>query len=161
MGAEVVGTARTPDKLERAQALGMVSGVLVDGPPDAGNIAMQAGPCDVVIDLVGGPYLEADLMAAAPKGRIVVVGLLAGLVAPANLGLLLSKRLSVTGTMLRARSRHEKAVATAAFAAQVVPLLARGLFSVVVERTFPLADAQQAYDLVAANTTFGKVVLTP
>ena len=161
MGAEVVGTARSAEKLDRASELGMARGILVDGAPDAGEIAAQAGPCDVVIDLVGGDYLAADLAAARVKGRIVVVGLLAGAETTAHLGVLLSKRLTVIGTTLRMRPRHEKAAATAVFAAQMGPLLARGVLRPVIERSFPLEDAQAAYDLVASNATFGKVLLVP
>jgi NADPH:quinone reductase-like Zn-dependent oxidoreductase len=161
MGAEVVGTTRTAEKLERATALGMSRGILVEGVVDAARIAKEVGPCDVVIDLVGGDYLSADLMAARPTGRIVIVGLLAGAVTPANLGVLLVKRLSVRGTTLRARPRREKATATALFAAQMGPLFERGVLRPIVDATFPLEDVRAAYDLVGSNATFGKVILVP
>lgn len=161
MGAEVVGTSRSEDKLERAKELGMSTGILVEGSPDAAGIAAKAGPCDVVIDLVGGDYLQADMLAAAMRGRIVVVGLLAGFQTTANLALLLQKRLTVIGTVLRVRPRHEKAAVTSLFAAHLGPLFASGVLTPVVERTFPFDEAQVAYDLLASNTTFGKVILTP
>jgi NADPH:quinone reductase-like Zn-dependent oxidoreductase len=63
--------------------------------------------------------------------------------------------------VLRSRPRYEKAAATAAFAVQMVPLLSRGVLRPVTERVFPLKEAQAAYDLVASDTTFGKVVLVP
>jgi putative PIG3 family NAD(P)H quinone oxidoreductase len=160
-GAEVVGTARTPDKLERARELGMSKGIVVSGGPDPSAISSETGPCDVVIDLVGGEYLNADLMAAAPKGRVVIVGLLAGPIAHANLALLLGKRLSVTGTVLRARARHEKAAATAAFSAQMGPLFARGALRPVIEKILPLEEAPAAYELLGSDRTFGKVLLVP
>lgn len=161
MGAEVVGTARHADKLDRAAELGMGAGILVEGPPDAEAIAKAAGPCDVVVDLVGGDYLGVDLAAARLRGRIVIIGLLAGVVAPLHMGLLLRKRLTVTGTSLRMRPRSEKAVATAAFAAQLGPLFARGRLRPIVERMLPLSEAAAAYELVASDATFGKVILTP
>jgi NADPH:quinone reductase-like Zn-dependent oxidoreductase len=95
------------------------------------------------------------------KGRIVVVGLVAGTVTQLNMVTMLLKRASVIGTVLRSRPRHEKAAAIAAFAAQMVPLLHRGVLRPVTERIFPLKEAQAAYDLVASDTTFGKVVLAP
>ena len=93
MGCEVVGTARTQAKLDAAADLGLTAGILVGSEPDAAAIAGAAGACDVVIDLVGGAYLAADLMVASAQARIVVVGLLAGPVASLNLGLVLQKRL--------------------------------------------------------------------
>jgi NADPH:quinone reductase-like Zn-dependent oxidoreductase len=65
------------------------------------------------------------------------------------------------GTVLRSRPRHENAAATAAFAAQMVPLLGRGVLRPITERTFPLEEAQAAYDFVGSDATFGKVVLVP
>jgi len=161
LGCEVVGTARTASKLDRARNLGMTKGILVGAKPDPDAIADAAGPCQVVIDLVGGDYLEADLRVVDTKGRIVLVGFVAGTVAQLNMATMALKRATVIGTVLRSRPRHEKAVAIAAFAAQMVPLLERGVLRPVTERIFPLKDAQAAYDLVASDTTFGKVVLAP
>ena len=115
----------------------------------------------MVIDLVGGDYLEADLMAVDTKGRIVVLGVLAGTVTQLNIMAMMLKRATVIGTVLRSRPRHEKAAATAAFAAQMAPLLGRRLLRPVTERIFPLKEAQAAYDLVGSDATFGKVVLVP
>jgi putative PIG3 family NAD(P)H quinone oxidoreductase len=161
LGCEVIGTARTASKLDRALALGMTKGILVGTRPDADAIAVEAGPCHVIIDLVGGDYLDADLKAVAMKGRIVVVGVVAGSVTQFNMRTMMTKRATVIGTVLRSRPRHEKAAATAAFATQMVPLMSRGLLRPVIERVFPLSEAQAAYDLVASNATFGKVVLAP
>jgi NADPH:quinone reductase-like Zn-dependent oxidoreductase len=151
LGCEVVGT----------RDLGMMKGILVGAKPDPEAIAAAAGPCQVVIDLVGGDYLEADMKVVDTKGRIVVVGVMAGTVAQLNMMTMLLKRATVIGTVLRSRPRHEKAAATAAFAVQMVPLLSRGVLRPVTERVFPLKEAQAAYDLVASDTTFGKVVLAP
>jgi NADPH:quinone reductase-like Zn-dependent oxidoreductase len=161
LGCEVVGTARTASKLDRAQDLGMTKGILVGAKPDPAAIAAEAGPCQVIIDLVGGDYLEADLRAVDTKGRIVVVGVVAGTVTQLNMTTMLLKRATVIGTVLRSRPRHEKAAATAAFAAQMVPLLSRGVLRPVTERIFPLKEAQAAYDLIGSDATFGKVVLVP
>jgi NADPH:quinone reductase-like Zn-dependent oxidoreductase len=112
-----------------------------------------------VVDLAGGPYLEADLHAAALKGRIVLVGAVAGGTAQFPLLLAMGKRLTIVGTMLRSRSDDEKAAATDAFAAEVGPLLESGAIKPVVEHIAPLAEAERAYELVAADKTFGKVIL--
>ena len=159
----VTGTARTEDKLTRAAALGLDHGVLVtrDMEPDAIADAVQraGGPPGVVIDLVGGPYVVADLLAAAPGGRIVVVGTLAGGTAAVPLLALMSKRLAMHGTVLRARSVEEKAAATAAFTREVVPLLDGRTVQPVIDAVLPLADAAAAYDRLASDATFGKIIL--
>ena len=119
----------------------------------------MAGSAHVVVDLVGGPYLAVDVAAAAPKGIIVLVGVIAGARAELDLLTLMGKRLTLKGTVLRTRSPGEKAEATYAFAGQVVPLLASGSVRPVIEEVVPLAEAERGYDLVAADATFGKVVL--
>ncbi|CAB4994835.1 unannotated protein [freshwater metagenome] len=71
----------------------------------------------------------------------------------------MSKRLRLFGTVLRPRTREEKSAATSAFVAEVVPLLASGAVAPVIETVLPLSDAEQAYELLASDTTFGKVIL--
>lgn len=154
MGATSVGTARTPAKLERAKELGLDEGVVAGD-----DMAAAIGTVDVVLDLVGGDYLGVDTEVCRTRGRIMIVGLLAGARATLNLGAVLQKRLSITGTALRSRPDHEKAAAMAAFGAQVVPLLADGRLRPVVDDVVPLERGPDAYDLVESNTTFGKVVL--
>jgi NADPH:quinone reductase len=155
-GAQSVGTARTPDKIDRAHELGLDEGIVAGE-----NMAREIGEVDLVIDLVGGDYMEVDVEVCKPKGRIVLVGLLAGASAQVDLGQILGKRLHLRGTVLRARPEWEKAQATAAFTHDVVPLLERGEVRPVVDRVFPLEDAAQAYEELASNTTFGKIVLAP
>jgi NADPH:quinone reductase-like Zn-dependent oxidoreductase len=163
LGAAVVGTSRSKDKLERCVEMGLDHPVLApsgfDSAALAAEITAAAGPIDVTVDLLGGPYLGVDVAAAAHKGRIVMVGLIAGARAELDMGMLLHKRLVVRGTVLRARPSDEKADATHLFEGQVVPLLARGTIRPVIDAVVPLAEAERAYDLVAADRTFGKVVL--
>jgi NADPH2:quinone reductase len=156
LGARTVGTSRTPAKLERAAELGLDRGVLADE-----DMAKGIGEVDVVVDLIGGPYLEVDVEVAATRGRIVIVGLVAGATARLDMGAVMSKRLTIAGTVLRSRPDHEKAAAVAAFAREIVPLLESGIVAPVVERRMPLARAREAYDLMESNATFGKVILTP
>jgi NADPH2:quinone reductase len=156
LGARTVGTSRTSDKLERAADLGLDQGVLADE-----NMAERIGEVDVVIDLIGGSYLEVDVEVCARKGRIVIVGLVAGPAATLDMGAVMSKRLTIAGTVLRSRPDHEKAIAVAAFAKEIVPLLQSEALRAVVDRMMPLDRAQEAYDVVESNATFGKVILTP
>jgi putative PIG3 family NAD(P)H quinone oxidoreductase len=163
MGCTVVGTSRTPEKLEQCRALGLDHAIVapreLDAVALADEITAAAGPIHVTIDLVGGNYLVANVRAAARLGRIVMVASQAGGRAELEIGLLMGKRLRVHGTMLRARDKAEKAAATEAFARDVVPLLADGRVAPVVARTFPLHRAPEAYDLLAADAVFGKIVL--
>ena len=163
MGATVVGTSRTKDKLDRAVELGLQQAVAVDAGFDPTEVTQRiiegGGPADVVVDLVGGSYLAVDIAAAAPKGRIVIVGIIAGARNELDMATLMGKRLTLRGTVLRSRPGHEKAAATHAFAGQVIPLLAAGTVAPVVDEVVPLAEAERAYDLLAAETTFGKVIL--
>ena len=164
LGCPVTGTARTADKLERARQLGLDDAIVVASGTEPLALAEQISACgapDVIIDLVGGPYLTANVLAAAPRARIVMVGTLAGANADFPILGAMGKRLRLFGTVLRPRSVEEKADATAAFAAEVVPLLASGAIEPIVERVFTLDDATEAYDLIASDSTFGKVILRP
>lgn len=155
VGARSVGTARTAGKLERARALGLDVGVV----PDDGRFARAVGAPDVIVELVGGAYLAEDLACIAPRGRLVLVGLMAGARAELDLGLVLRKRVSLTGTVLRSRPLEEKIAAMQAFSRHVVPLIERGAIAPVVDRVMPLEEAAAAHAYVASNESFGKVVL--
>jgi len=163
LGAAVAGTSRSKDKLERAVELGLDHPILAPSGFDptalAAEITEAGGPIDVTVDLLGGPYLGVNVAAAAPRGRIVVVGLIAGRSAELDMGALLAKRLVVRGTVLRSRPSPEKADATHLFEGQVVPLIGRGTIRPVVDAVVPFAEAERAYELVEQDRTFGKVVL--
>jgi putative PIG3 family NAD(P)H quinone oxidoreductase len=155
LGVTVAGTARTQAKLDRARELGLEIGVIPDGSRFADRVPRAA----VVIDLVGGGYLAENVRAADRLGRIMLVGLLAGARTEIDLGLLLTKRVRIIGTNLRARPLEEKIAAMRAFETQVVPLLARGAVRPIVDRVLPLAEAAQAHAYMASNEGFGKIVL--
>jgi putative PIG3 family NAD(P)H quinone oxidoreductase len=159
----VYGTARTSGKVERARAFGVDKGMVVSDDPRAFAAAVQGWTKDsgvnVILDLVGASYLDANLEALAPRGRLLLVGTLGGASASLNFRQVLGKRLHVIGTVLRARSTEEKAAAVRRFAAEVVPLLERRLVRPVIDRTFDLRDVDAAYDHLESNETFGKVVL--
>ena len=163
-GANPFGDARTADKIERARAFGLVDGMVVGDDP--GVIATRThewtngAGVEIVLDLVGGAYFPASIAAAASRGRIVLIGTMAGRDTAVSLGAILGKRLTIRGTVLRARPLEEKIAATRAFAAQVVPLLARGIVRPVVDRVFPLDQIADAHRYLESNATFGKVVIS-
>lgn len=160
LGAFVIGTARTKDKLDRARALGMDVGIAVEQGKfaDAVRAAHRDGAA-VVLELVGGAYLAEDLRCVQTLGRIALVGLMAGAKTELDLGLVLRKRVRILGTVLRARPLEEKIAAMRAFETQVVPLLARGAVKPIVDCVMPLEDAATAHERMASNAGFGKIVL--
>jgi len=158
LGVFVIGTARTADKLARAKALGMNAGVVADQGRFADAVRAHGEP-NVVLELIGGPYLDEDIRAVGVLGRIVLVGLLAGGRNEIDLAGILRKRLRVFGTMLRSRPLEEKLAAMRTFEAQVVPLLARGLIAPVIDTVMDLDAAAAAHTRMASNAGFGKIVL--
>jgi putative PIG3 family NAD(P)H quinone oxidoreductase len=162
-GAKSFGTSRTAEKLERAKEFGLAASLAVAGEPTSLPEAVQEWTnghgVDVVLDLVGAGYLDANLKSLAPRGRMMFVGTTSGARAPIDFGIVMSKRLTIIGTVLRARSEEEKATATRLFAAHVVPLLAAGTVRPVVDRTYKLEEVGAAHALMEANENFGKIVL--
>ncbi|HEX5706665.1 MAG TPA: NAD(P)H-quinone oxidoreductase [Pyrinomonadaceae bacterium] len=159
----VYGTARTAAKIERAREFGLEDGFVVG--EDAREFAAWARErtggrgVSVVLDLVGASYLAANLDALGERGRLMLVGTMAGASAPLDFRLVMSKRLRLAGTVLRARSTEEKARAVRRFAEGVVPLLARGLVRPVIDSAFDLTEVRAAHERLESNTTFGKVIL--
>lgn len=166
IGARPIGTARTPDKLERGKALGLLAGLVPTGEGNAPAFAAAVRAAnggrgvDVVLDLVGGAYTSESLDAMADKGRLVLVGLMAGARADVDLGLVLRRRLRILGTVLRARPLEEKILAAQVLAHRIAPLVADGKLCAVVDRTFPLEEAMEAQRYMASNAGFGKTILT-
>jgi len=114
---------------------------------------------DVVLDLVGGPFLEGNLKALAPRGRMVIVGLTGGRTAPLDMALVLNKRLTLIGTAMRSRALEEKVAVARAFEREVLPLFAAGRISPVLDRSFPMTAIAEAHRTMEADATFGKLVL--
>jgi NADPH2:quinone reductase len=162
-GAICYGTSRTADKLERARPYGLDEAVAVGNDPGAFAAAVRewtkGAGVNVVLDLVGGAYLSANLDALAKQGRLMSVGTTAGASAELSLGILMGKRLKLIGTVLRARSLEEKARATRRFAAHVVPLLASERVRPVLDRVYPMAEVRAAHARMESNESFGKIVL--
>jgi NADPH:quinone reductase-like Zn-dependent oxidoreductase len=151
-GAEVVATVRNESVRDGVAALGATA----VGPDDFGG----HGPFDVVLELVGGINMEANLDALATGGRIAVIGVGAGLSAEISLLTLMGKRGRIHGSTLRARPLEDKAAAARRVERHVLPLLARGAVTVPVAATFPMAEAAAAYERFAAGGKLGKIVLT-
>jgi len=161
--AQPYGTARTADKIDRAREYGLVDGIVVGEDLDVITAAVQqwAGGkgMDVTVDLVGGPYLASSIRTAALKGRIMLIGTIAGRSATVPVGMILGKRLTLRGTVLRARSLDEKRAVTAAFARDVVPLVAAGTLRPVIDQVYSLDEIRVAHERMASNESFGKIVL--
>ncbi len=162
-GATVIGTSRTPEKLERARALGMDHGLLVakDEPRFADEVKKLTGRrgCPLVLDFVGAPYAQENLAALAPGGRIVVIGTMGGAKPTVDLSLLMRTRGTIVGTVLRPRPLEEKIQATQAFARDVLPLVAAGKVKPVVDAVLPAAKVREAHERMEKNESFGKLVL--
>ncbi|HJU54077.1 MAG TPA: NAD(P)H-quinone oxidoreductase [Pyrinomonadaceae bacterium] len=162
-GARVFGTSRTAEKLERARALGLDEAIVVGDDPMVFAKAVReltgGAGVQVILDLVGGPYLQANLEALAARGRLMLVGTTAGASAALNFGVVMMKRLRIFGTVLRARSVEEKAEATRRFAAHVVPLLERGTVRPVIDKVYSMDEVREAHERLESNASFGKIVL--
>lgn len=162
-GAKAFGTSRTAGKLERAREFGLNEAVVVSEDlrvfVDAVEGWTGGRGVNVIIDLVGARYLEANLKALAQKGRLVLVSTTAGAEAMLDFSSVMSKRLTIVGTVLRTRSNEEKATATRLFAEQVVPLLAEGRIKPVVDRVYKLGEIREAHARMESNESFGKIVL--
>ena len=163
-GGFAFGTSRTADKLERAREFGLSASVVVAGEPSrfaeaakdwTGGVGVQ-----IVLDLVGAAYLEANLKSLATRGRLIFVGTTSGAKAEIDYAIVMSKRLRIMGTSLRTRSPEEKATATRLFAEQVVPLLATGALRPVIDKVFEMEQVREAHKRIESNESFGKVVLT-
>lgn len=158
-GAQVWGTSRSDIKRSQAQALGATA--VFDPSNFAADVQNATGGAgvDILIDFVGAQYLAANLDALASRGRMVIVGTLSGAKGTIDMGVLMRKRLHIMGTVLRSRTRAEKATLTRRFTQDVVPLFERGEIRPVVDRLFPLDDIVAAHRYMEANENFGKIIL--
>jgi putative PIG3 family NAD(P)H quinone oxidoreductase len=160
-GATVVGTSRSASKLDKARELGLDLGIDSARDDWAARIDDALGPHAVhaILDLVGGGYLAGNLRVLASRGRLIIVGLTAGVRAELDLGLVLRKRLHIVGTVLRARPLEEKITLARAFTDHVVPLFASGRVRPIIERVYSFTEIRAAHELMESDATFGKVVL--
>jgi len=158
-GGVSMGTSRTEAKLERASALGLAHGILASDGSFADAVKEHAGGADVILDTVGAAYLAENAAALAPRGTMVVIGLMGGISGELPLGLVLRKRLTIAGSVLRARPLEEKAALAREFSEAVLPGLADGTLVPVIGDTLPMTEVVEAHRRMDDNATFGKIVL--
>jgi NADPH2:quinone reductase len=116
---------------------------------------------DVVLDMVAGPYVSRNVRALARDGRMIIIATQGGNTDPElDFRLVMMKRVSITGSTMRARTRAEKAAVADGLLARVWPKLNQGDCAPVIETTFPLAQAAEAHRLMEAGSHIGKIVLT-
>jgi NADPH:quinone reductase-like Zn-dependent oxidoreductase len=160
IGAVTIGTSRTPEKLEAASALGLDDAVLGDADWPEKVLAVTKGRgVDVILDLVGGPYLEGNQRVIAPRGRHIVVGVPGGISARIDLRAMMARRVTMRGTVLRGRPVQEKAILTRAFEDQLLSFFSIGELKPVIHAVFAPEDAAVAHEVMASNENFGKLLL--
>jgi putative PIG3 family NAD(P)H quinone oxidoreductase len=161
-GARVFATAGSPQKARFCEKLGAERGIEYRTEDFVAVIrAATAGyGIDVTLDMVAGSYVQRNLEVAAVEGRIVIISMLGGSRAEINMNTILPKRLTLTGSTLRARTVTQKAAVAEAMRRNVWPLLAAGRVKPVIHQTFPLAQACDAHRLMESSDHIGKIVLT-
>jgi len=159
-GAEVFATAGSEAKCAACDRLGATAiNYTTSDFVEAVRNATENRGVDVVLDIVGGDYAQRNLDCLAEFGRLVQLGLLGGGRATLNLGVVMKKRLTITGSMLRPRGVEEKGAIARDLEAKVWPLLAAGMVAPLVDRTLALTSAAEAHRLLEAGEVIGKIVL--
>lgn len=161
-GARVLTTAGSAYKLERCRELGadVVINYRDEDFVERVRVATDGRAVDVILDNMGAAYLARNIEALAADGRLVTIGLQGGTRGELDLGLLLTKRASVTATSLRGRPVEQKAAICADVVRQVWPAIADGSVRPVIDRVLPLAHAAQAHRVMEVGEHVGKIVLT-
>jgi len=160
-GARVIATAGSPEKCDACLHLGAEHAINYRAF-DFVELSRQftgGRGVDVILDMVGGDYVQRNLDALALEGRLVQIAFLSGATARVNLGPLLRQRLTLTGSTLRPRSVAEKGAIAEALRTEVWPLLENGSVEPVVYRTFPLGDAAEAHRVLESGEHIGKLIL--
>jgi len=160
-GAIVACTAGTPAKLERCRELGADLAISYRDQDFVTAVRDFTGGrgADVILDIIGAPYLARNIEALATSGRLLQISTRDGVRAEVDLGVLMRKRISIFASTLRARPVAEKAVIVADVREQVWPLVAAGQVGPVIDRRLPLAEAGQAQLLLEHGTHVGKILL--
>src|SRR5215472_4566628 len=158
---QVFATAGSRDKCHAAEKLGATRGIDYKHEDFVKIVKdMTAGRgVDVILDMVGGDYIQRNISALAVEGRIVYIAFLRGSQAEVNLLPLMLKRGTITGSTLRARTVEQKGAIAAPLKRMVWPLLDQGKVKPVIYRTFPLAQASEAHRLMESSAHIGKIVL--
>lgn len=158
-GATTFGTSRTQGKLEQARKLGLDFGLSDQNfAAEVKRLTNDKG-VHVVLDVVGAPYLEQNLEVLTAWGRIVFLSMMGGVQANVNLGMLMSKRISMRGCTLRTRTLEEKLTVTRLFATSVLPLLASGKVKPIIEQVYAMEEVGEAHKAMGENKNFGKLIV--
>ncbi len=162
LGSIVYATAGGPEKAKACEALGADRGIDYRNEDFVAVIKEVTGKrgVNVVLDMVGGDYLPRNIDCLAPDGRHVTIAFLRGPKAEINLTPIMLKRLTLTGSTLRARSVAQKGALAQAIQQHVWPLIAVGKVRPVIHATFPLEQAASAHRLMESSGHIGKIVLT-
>ncbi|MYN68296.1 MAG: NAD(P)H-quinone oxidoreductase [Acidobacteria bacterium] len=162
-GARVFATAGTPAKCAACVELGAERAIDYRAEDFAAVLGEATGGrgVDLILDMVGGAYLERNLASLAIEGRLVIIALMEGAQAELDLARLMSRRLTVTGATLRARSIAQKAEIMTALRARVWPRFASDELRPIVHATYPLADAAEAHRVMESSVHTGKLLLVP
>ncbi len=160
-GAKVIATAGSPEKCDATARLGATRAVNYKTEDFVAAVRETTSNhgVDVVLDIVGGPYLPKNLDCLAKEGRLVQIGLQGGASAEVPLRPIMLRRLTITGSTLRIRSAEEKGAIAAALEREVWPLLESGRVRPVIDATLPLGDAAEAHRRLEAGEVIGKIVL--
>jgi NADPH:quinone reductase len=159
-GVRSIGTSRTRDKVDRALGLGLHVGIVADGGwPERVMDATRGTGVDLILDLVGGAYMEGNLKVLGEGGRQIVVGVPSGAKAQVDLRVLMAKRALLKGTVLRARPLEERISLAREFERRVCPLFAARTVLPVVDSTFTPEEAAEAHRAMEENRNFGKILI--
>ena len=161
LGAVVLGTSRSADKLARALVYGLDIGIDTSETPFRQALTESV---QVILDSIGGPAFGDNLAVLAPQGRLVLLGYLGGTRATTDLGPIVRNRLEVIGTAMRVRTLEERKTLIADFEQRMLPLFDRRIEQAaplrpVLQTTFPMERIADAHRLLESNETFGKVVI--
>lgn len=162
LGHRVFATAGSEEKCRACEALGAERGInyRTEDFVEVIKTATSGKGVDVILDMVGGDYVSREITCLADDGRLVFIALLGGAKATVNLGQILIRRLTITGSTLRPRPVAFKAAIAAQLCERIWPLLESGKIKPIIYRTFPLEQAAQAHALMETSTHIGKIVLT-
>jgi NADPH2:quinone reductase len=162
-GARVLATAGSDEKCRACVTLGAEHAINYRTTDFVAAVQAHTGGrgVDVILDIMGGSYVPRNLASLATDGRLVQIGLLEAPSATIDLWRILARRLTLTGSTLRARSVEEKGRIADALRREVWPLIESGRVKPLIAATFPLAEAAAAHRLMESNTHIGKIVLVP
>ena len=162
LGARVIATAGSDDKCAACLALGADHAINYKTQDFVAAVADLTGGqgVNVVLDMVAGAYVAREIDCLAEDGRLVIIAVQGGVKAEFNAGMVLRKRLTITGSTLRPRPVAFKAAIAQALRERVWPLLAQGKIKPVIHQVFPASEAAAAHTLMESNRHIGKLVLT-